>query len=344
MTGTGKTAERIYYAMTSARPMYFKNGTLLPKELMYENYPWDGNASQIIQAINRGVFYVLHRDHGLETCWNHPSFTCDDIDKLANGNLLPVAFSINCLTGKFDTPVCMAEKFLRHKDGGAVAVIAAGAETSPFIGTCLTKEIFSLIANSPRNGCGDYEGSTCRLGEILTISFANLVGSGKITSSNHDRKMFHCFGDPSMVFLTSAPSSPENVTIKRDNGTLTVSTETPGIEIVTYNSESGALVVYNQSSVNIKTDSNLSVCIKGKGMRPVIYMANSDGTLKIQNETLGASREYTVDKIKIGSDIDDTTLPGTVSFTKGLYRLNGTVDISGEVEIDKGVEFSISPK
>lgn len=113
---------------------------------------------------------------------------------------------------------------------------------------------------------------------------------------------------------------------------------------MTYNSESGALVVYNQSSVNIKTDSNLSVCIKGKGMRPVIYMANSDGTLKIQNETLEASREYTVDNIKIGSDIDDNTLPGKVTFTKGSYRFNGTVDIYGEAEIDKGVEFSISPK
>lgn len=344
MIKIGKEVERIYNALPTDRPYRYKTGALLPEELIYGNYTWDGNASQIIQSINKGNFYVLHQGHGLETCWVDPAFSCNDIEKLENESLLPVIFSINCLTGKFDAPVCLAEKFLRKERGGCVAIFAAGTEIQTMHGSALTEALFTLLANSPQNGCGNYEGATYHLGELLTISFANLIQKGNITSTAYERKMFHCFGDPSMVFLTSTPSSAENVTIKRDNGTLTVSTETPGIEIVTYDSNSDALMVYNQSSVNINADSNLSVCIKGKGMRPVIYMANSDGTLNIQNETLGASREYTVDKIKIGSDIDDTTLPGTVSFTKGLYRLNGTVYISGEVEIDKGVEFSISPK
>lgn len=89
-----------------------------------------GSTQGVIDAINSGVIIANHRDHGGETEWCHPEFTTIDIiHGLDNGEMYPVGFSINCLSGYFDAetsgggPECWAEVALRV-DNGFVAVLA----------------------------------------------------------------------------------------------------------------------------------------------------------------------------------------------------------------------------
>lgn len=127
----GKSIERIYYTKENITPLYWNNGTYsngenIPAELRKPTFAWDGNTSDVINAINNSRFYVLHRDHGSEIAWGDPYFDINHINQLSNGNLLPVVFSINCSTGEFKyNQTCFAEAFLRKQNGGCVAIFGA---------------------------------------------------------------------------------------------------------------------------------------------------------------------------------------------------------------------------
>ncbi|MCP4714028.1 MAG: hypothetical protein GY868_02840, partial [Deltaproteobacteria bacterium] len=125
----GYDIDRIFYTESYVNPLYWNNGKYssgepIPDYLRRPNYSWDGNAAQISAGINAGRFMVFHRDHGDLTLWGDPYYTTSHISQLTNGNKLPVVFSINCLTGKFDQN-SFSEVFLRHTNGGAVGVIGA---------------------------------------------------------------------------------------------------------------------------------------------------------------------------------------------------------------------------
>jgi hypothetical protein len=125
----GKSAERCYTKTPGCNPLYYYYGEPLPPGLV-----WTGDATQINNAINNGVFLVNHRDHGGPDGWGDPEYLLADLEGLANGEKLPVVFSINCETGHFDnetddpdheTPyseVYFCEKFSRRENGGAVGI------------------------------------------------------------------------------------------------------------------------------------------------------------------------------------------------------------------------------
>jgi hypothetical protein len=129
ITQQGKSAERCYTKTPESNPCCYYYGEPLPPGLV-----WTGNATQINNAINNGVFLVNHRDHGGVDGWGDPEYLLPDLDGLANGDRLPVVLSINCETGHFDnetdepeheTPasdVYFCEAFLRKANGGAVGI------------------------------------------------------------------------------------------------------------------------------------------------------------------------------------------------------------------------------
>lgn len=111
----GINVKRIYTTDNSVTPLYWNRGIYsfgesIPDELKKPGFPWKGNASDINSAINNGAFYVLHRDHGNVKLWGDPYYTISNISSLSNGAKLPVVFSMNCLTGKFNED-CFCEAF-----------------------------------------------------------------------------------------------------------------------------------------------------------------------------------------------------------------------------------------
>ena len=110
--------ERIYKTESYNNPThynngYYGNGEPLPDELLRPTFSWRGDADDIIDAIETGIFILNHRDHGFEDGWGDPYFESSHVEELKNGDLTPVVFSINCLTGKFDNYECFCETFIR---------------------------------------------------------------------------------------------------------------------------------------------------------------------------------------------------------------------------------------
>ena len=203
--------ERIYCTESYINPTHYNNGPYgngepLPEELLRPTFAWDGDAADIINAIESGIFILNHRDHGMESGWGDPYFVTSHIAGLTNGDLLPVVFSINCLTGRFDDTESFCEEFVRKTDGGAVAAFGASRVSYSGYNDYLCRGFYDAMwPDFDVNVSGDTP--LYSLGEILNygrIYLANTWGD----PWGYERltfEMFHVFGDPSMEIWTALP-------------------------------------------------------------------------------------------------------------------------------------------
>jgi hypothetical protein len=209
----GYNGERIYCTDSYVNPThynngYYANGEPLPSELLRPTFAWDGNADDIINAIQQGTFLLNHRDHGMESGWGDPYFTTTDIHSLSNGELLPVVFSINCLTGKFDTGECFCEEFLRKSNGGAVAVFGATEVSYSGYNDYLCRGFYDAIWPEFDTGIGNNV-TLYHLGEILNYGKAFMADTwgDPWGYEEYTFELFHCFGDPSLDMYTALPGT-----------------------------------------------------------------------------------------------------------------------------------------
>ncbi|MEA3445194.1 MAG: C25 family cysteine peptidase [Bacteroidota bacterium] len=218
----GYTINRVYYSNPANNPLYFNNGYYsngqsISSDLLIANgFQWDGDASDIIDGINSGKFYVLHRDHGYSYGWGSPGFSNSDINSLSNGNMTPVVFSINCSTGSFQVSECFAEKFLRMENSGAVGVIAASSTSSSGYNDGLAVGFFDAIWSSPgltpafgsggnSNPSPTPHSDIFTMGDVLNHSLIRMSETWNTSERQH--QLFHYFGDPAMKIWTAFPST-----------------------------------------------------------------------------------------------------------------------------------------
>ncbi len=226
MLNEGYEVERIYSTIhcDADVPRCYYDGSNLPDDLLAENgFAWDGDTDDIIHAFtsDQGRFLIIHRDHGGYVEWVHPAFTTENIiDDLGNQNaeLLPVVFSINCLTGAFQrTERCFADQLLHKEGGGAVGVFAATNLSPSYPNSELAKGFIDAVWPA---SIGDYGGNEeiHRLGDVLNYGKLYMLGQvGSIaemidrteqyvsTRSRSDFMLFHCFGDPTLEIWTAQP-------------------------------------------------------------------------------------------------------------------------------------------
>lgn len=144
---TGYDPQRVYKTESSTDPLYwntnyfvFENdtpGEAVPDYLRKPTFPWVGSAIDIMNNIDDGTFFLLHRDHGYRGGWGNPFFTSYDVSNLDNAGKLPIVWTINCETGWFDnetdsqncgtglTDEGFTEAWMRHSTGGSIGLIAA---------------------------------------------------------------------------------------------------------------------------------------------------------------------------------------------------------------------------
>ena len=207
---------------------YYSFGEPIPDELKKPFFAWSGNATQISAAINNGAFYILHRDHGGIGGWGTPSYSINNINSLNNGSKLPVVFSMNCQTGKFNhNEDCFCEAFLKKENGGCVAIFGASELSYSGYNDALTDGLFDAIwpSNNLRptfpgvNGSGGATPTpTFELGQILNqgkLRMAETYGTKNSSYSRYTKEIFHCFGDPSLKIYTAVPASFSNVVLTR---------------------------------------------------------------------------------------------------------------------------------
>lgn len=316
MLGQGKDVERVYSTNYEITPKYwnrnyFSFGEPIPEDMLKPAFAWDGNEGDIRRAINSGVFYVLHRDHGLVDCWENPYFSVKHVDMLQNGDLLPVVFCVNCDNGAFQAD-CLAERFLRKQGGGAVAVIAASDISYSGYNDALACGLFDAIWPEPglrpkfpgvNSLGGETPAPTYELGQILDqaqVRVSETFGSPDPSVSSNEKndsfcrivtkEIYHCFGDPSLQILTEMPAPFSGVSVTRGNGCVTVGNGGETARITFVNRRTGEVVSHIAPSAVYTTADfeDVDVCVSGHNRIPYIDAGKLTGIESVQTDKAAA--------------------------------------------------------
>ena len=112
-----------------------------------------GTPDQVVTAVNNGIFWLQHRDHGYNEGWGEPSVSNSHIDQMTNVNKLPFVMSINCQTGMFNytgsNGNCFAEKWMRRtyngQNAGAVGVLCPTEVSYSFVNDAFVWGVYDLF-------------------------------------------------------------------------------------------------------------------------------------------------------------------------------------------------------
>lgn len=230
LVASGYTADRIYATPSAVTPTNWSTsywpgtGAAIPTELLKPTFPWDGDSTDITNAINDGRFLVTHRDHGATWGWGDPQYTTANVQALTNGAELPVVWSINCQTGWFDnetdaastntaaTTIHFSEAWERNVNGGAIGVIAATRVSYSGHNDRLIwgwmDAIWPNFESSYSPSGTPFDSPVWEMGPVLNYGkyyYANHYGDS--TTRRIEFEMFHWFGDPTMQIWTGAPQT-----------------------------------------------------------------------------------------------------------------------------------------
>lgn len=376
MLSKGKTVNRVYFAYDynysetdNYPPPTFWNkgefawGDSIPVELQRPYFAWDGDSADIVRYIDEGAFYVLYRGHGTDSTWVQPHFTGDNILSLANGDRLPVVFSINCETGSFQEDDCFAEVFLRKKGGGAVAVYAATEKSWPGYNDAMVIDMFDAIWPDPGVDSKLYNflgmttspsrlRETTRLGEILDQGLRRMEETwgqswkGNSISTQFTREIFHCFGDPGMRIYTDTPTEFKKLSITCDVYKVRVDLGSEAGDIAFYDKLTEEIRFYTGRSAEYSGDPrHVRVCVSGHNKIPFIGYPVCPDTYYIQNEIVQGSKHYKSDVIRAGSQVTDDKPSGEVVFDGGEIKVSGhRLILDRGTTIKPGTKFEVQPK
>jgi hypothetical protein len=224
------TSESIYYYLTSIG---------YDCDRAYDmGYP-PGTTQDIVNNWNEGCVIINHRDHSDRIGWNHPRFHADEsLYQLNNGEMLPLVYSINCLSGYFDEETddewgwpddCFAEYLCRYHPGGTIGVIAASRTSFSGYNDEFNKGLFAAMfpgfrPDYPDSGSGNpWTKPTFRQGVVLDFGQWYMYDKYVLTGgagypgnwpwlpdtafTRAQMEMYHYFGDPAQDIHTGEPTA-----------------------------------------------------------------------------------------------------------------------------------------
>lgn len=197
----------------------------------YENGFPPGTTQDVIANFNAGSFLVNHRDHGGRENWVHPSFWVSDFGQVNNGSMLPVVFSINCLSGYFDAETdgtpgtfeSFSEQLLRKYPGGAVAVVSSSRTSYSGYNDELDRGLIDAMwpgfdpgypgamSDNPWQSPSYRPGAVLNYGKWYMYDKYVLTGGAGYPweptpeQTRLQMEMYHCHGDPTLDIHTAAP-------------------------------------------------------------------------------------------------------------------------------------------
>lgn len=356
MTNQGNTINRVYCTKSANTPLCWNKGSYgfgdsIPNYLRKPEFAWNGGFSDIINYINQGTFYVLHRDHGSPYSWGDPYLHKNHISSLSNQDKLPIVFSLNCKTGRFQessTTDCFAETFLKKENGGCVAIYAATGSSFSGYNDALATGMFDAIWPSPGlrsifpNSSNGSEVSptpspTYELGQILAVGMTRMQetwGAIRTTGAQYTRKLFHLFGDPSMQIYTACPANMQTPDICRVDNIIYVNMKDGDARISFYHPSTKHVDTFYGSNISYPTTSNdVVICVSRHNYIP--YITNSNSLVYIQNEIIDTDKTFLGDTIKVGRGVTNKKTQGDVIVKNGIVSITGK-----KVLLDAGTKIS----
>ncbi|MEA3560103.1 MAG: PKD domain-containing protein, partial [Candidatus Thermoplasmatota archaeon] len=274
-----------------------------------------------------------HRDHGGTNGWGEPRFTSSNVRNLKNDDLLPVVFSINCLTGYFDNETALgpftpseesfAEHLVNQEGGGAVGVVAATRVSYSGYNDYFYKGLYDAIFPSLNTSLGNKTG-IYRMGEVLNYAkyFMSSTWGDTWGIETLEYELFHYLGDPTMEIWTAQPqtiiaSHQTCIDAGKTEIRVNASEENATVCVSRNGSILGVGIVKN-GSVNISVlplyDGTITVTITKHDLRPYIANISVNAT----------SIDLCVSDIFVS-----TSGPAGINWTVGGTVTNsGTVDVS----------------
>lgn len=350
----GKNINRLYYADSNVTPLYWFDHTQIPDTLQSPS-EWVGSANGIMQRINQGTFFVLHRGHGNTEFWQQPFFHTSHINTLTNGNKLPVVFSINCLTGSFQIQngKCFGETLLLNPNGGAVAFIGATKETDYEPNNYLTCGMVNAIWPEPgynlsfSDSAFSYSNAPIRnISQILNIGKMHMRKASAMYTDEtieHNLYVYNCLGDPSMVFHTEKPTEFDCALVTRETDKIIVQPYEESI-VSFYNTNTLAVQSFYTDGevINYSCDpTNFIVSIHYHNRIPYIQMPIEE--MYLQNQSIQGNQFFNAQKVYIGSNVTNVSPNGPVTFSSGNIKISANeVEINGETTIQVGTSFEIT--
>lgn len=324
MMGWGKTVNRVYVAPELSKgylPQYYSSnystGAKLPSDLYGESPVWNGTTSDIVNYINEGASYVLHRDHGNYNGWGNPAFWKSNVATLVNGDKTPVVFSLNCLTGGFQQPECFCETFLRNGNGGAVGVVGATTVSYSGYNDAFAIGMFDAMFPNPGVSTVWMSGETYKPRDLEPIyNMGKVVDKGLLTmgkiysnssNRNYTKQIFHYFGDPSMELRTEVPACLD-AKVEKKGTTVTVSTPVEDCRISLCSiDDAGETYVQSFEGVSEAVfdgiDFDYAVTVYKHNYVPYVYDSNSSSVVIAGDLTYIQNVTYKVDANVYGGSI-----------------------------------------
>jgi len=239
------------------------------------------STQDITDAINTGVSLVQHRDHGGITGWGDPPYSNSNVNGLNNGVMTPIVYSINCLTGTFDTSGdCFAEAFMKKYPGGAVGVMAATDVSYSGHNDLLVHGAYDSFWDTYdlADGGNIYPHSFRPAEAYLYGKYYMYYWQGDDSTTQLEFELFHWHGDPEMRAYTATPvlpsvsidpilpvgSSTMTVVVDAENALVSV---TDGSTLIGRGFVMGGAVVVDLAPPpNVPTD--LDVVVSGHNLVP----------------------------------------------------------------------------
>jgi len=203
---SGRTVDRFYDQDAGANPKKFQDGSSFPADLL--SYPWSTpKGDQIKAAIDEGRSLVIHESHGFNRGWGLPAFNADThVPNLTNGAELPLVWSINCYSGRYDDPniVSFAEEMVLKSGGGALAVLASSRMSNTYTNGVFVVDLAKTLFPQVVPGIPSFQGVR-RLGSNVNAAkirvFVDLYGDGSNPGAATDlMNMYNLFGDPTLKY------------------------------------------------------------------------------------------------------------------------------------------------
>ena len=276
----------------------YYNGLTIPASLgLPESRNCKGFA-EFRDALNKGCFYAMYLGHGELNCFYNdncnencdkygPRFDVSWVNQLTNIDKLPVIFSSACTNANFGRSENLANTFLTHKEGGAIAFLGHSSPfftgLSEYLEVALTHSIWpNDTLHTDVRGQGakpttflpsntyDKRSSNFRLGAI------HLAGIEKMLQIGSNNKLvylpFHCIGDPSMEMRTESPAIPMAIYTLTDS-TLKVSAPDSECRISIYDRKNQIVqsVVGKSYEFTVeKGEKDISLCVNKSNCIPYI--------------------------------------------------------------------------
>ena len=195
-------------------------------------------AQAVSAAFDDGYLFMNFAGDGWISEW-YRTFRTTNIAGLSNGDRLPIALSMACMTGWFDNTTepdltgsydCLAEQLVNADGKGAIACLAAPRNSDGGMFRTLTKRIYEAA----------FEEGCSFLGEMFAVAkLLHLQDGGNVDYVRH----FNLFGDPAMIYRSdSAPTTFPDLTVRPHEIVWDPETVAAGDDL------SVAVPVLNQSS------------------------------------------------------------------------------------------------